>query len=71
MAMPVALLIKEGLYVELGLNCNEQEQNHSFGGRRELRDKLAFDRIYLPYFSDCKFHAASGALGCILVCSST
>lgn len=32
MAMPVALLIKEGLYVELGLNCSEQEQNHSLGG---------------------------------------
>lgn len=32
MAMPVALLIKDGLYVELGLNCSEQEQNHSLGG---------------------------------------
>lgn len=32
MAIPVALLIKEGLHVELGLNCSEQEQNHSLGG---------------------------------------
>lgn len=71
MEMPVALLIKEGLHVELGLNCSEQEQNHSLGGgvdslvkgRRKLRNKLAFDRIYLPYFSDGKFPAACGALG--------
>ena len=28
----------------------------------ENRDKLAFDQIYLPYFPDCKFHAACGAI---------
>lgn len=76
MEMPVALLIKGGIYVELGFYHSDQEQHHSFvgswvKGRRELKINWPLIRFIFLIFQIVNFMQPVELFGWILVCSST